>query len=127
MSLRARLRSFRFAFAGLATLVRTQPNARIHAVATVAVIALGLLLRLTAAEWCWIALAITAVWVAEALNTSLEFLADATCPDIHPLVKQSKDVAAAAVLIAAVGAAVIGALVFGPRAWAVIGGGTMIY
>lgn len=120
MSLRARLRSFRFAFAGLATLVRTQPNARIHAVATAAVIALGIALRLTFAEWCWVVLAITAVWVAEALNTSLEFLADAACPDIHPLVKQSKDVAAAAVLIGATGAAAVGVLVFGPRIWAVL-------
>ncbi len=123
MSLTSRLRSFRFAFAGVATLLRTQPNARIHAVFTLAVIALGVFLRLTAAEWCWMVLAITAVLVAEALNTSLEFLADAACPERHPLVKNAKDVAAAAVLVAAIGAAVIGLLVFGPRVWAVIGGG----
>ena len=59
------------------------------------------------------------VWSAEALNTALEFLADAAKPEYHPLVKKAKDVAAGAVLIAALGAAVIGALVFIPalRTW----------
>jgi diacylglycerol kinase len=122
-----RFRSFQFAFAGLATLLRTQPNARIHAVLTLVVVGLGLFLRLTAAEWCWVVLAITMVWVTEALNTSLEFLADAVRPEIHPLVKHSKDVAAGAVLVAAMGAVFIGLLVFGPRLWAVIGGETAIH
>jgi diacylglycerol kinase (ATP) len=54
-----------------------------------------------------------AVWTAEALNTAFEFLADVASPDFHPLVKHSKDVAAGAVLISAIGAVVIGLLVIG--------------
>lgn len=55
-----------------------------------------------------------AVWTAEALNTAVEFLADAVSPEFHPLVKHSKDVAAGSVLISAIGSAVIGLLVLGP-------------
>jgi len=116
-SFTARLHSLRYALAGLRTLLLTQHNAWIHAVATVLVVVAGLVLGLSAAEWCWLVLAMTLVWMAEALNTALEFLADAVTQDFHPLILQAKDVAAAALLIAAIGALVIGLLVFGPHLW----------
>lgn len=118
-----RIRSFRYACAGLATMLRSQHNAWIHLAATVAVAALGAWLRLDAAGWCWIVLAVMAVWSAEALNTAFEFLADAASPQFHPLVKHAKDVAAGAVLIAAAGAVLIGLLVLGPPLLARLGGG----
>lgn len=114
-SLAVRLRSLTHAFAGLRDLLLTQHNARIHAAATVAIIIAGLLVQLTRHEWCWIILAIIAVWTAEALNTALERLADALCPQQHPLIKQSKDLAAAAVLITALGAIILAALIFLPH------------
>ena len=116
----SRLRSFAYALRGIAVLLTTQPNARIHAAATIAVCIAGFYFGLNMAEWCWIVLAMMAVWSAEAFNTALEFLADAVNPDFHPLVGKAKDVAAGAVLIAAVGAVVIGVLVFGPHALAMI-------
>jgi diacylglycerol kinase (ATP) len=61
-----------------------------------------------------------AVWTAEALNTAFEFLADVASPEFHPLVQHSKDVAAGAVLIAAIGSVVIGILVLGPHVQALI-------
>lgn len=70
---------------------------------------------LSRAEWLWIIVAITLVWCAEAFNTALEQLADALHPENHPGIGRAKDVAAAAVLTAAVGAAVIGMLVFVPH------------
>jgi len=109
-----RLQSFKFAFKGLLTLVKSQPNARIHLLATLAVIIAGILLQVTAGEWCSLTLAMTAVWVAEALNTAIEQLADAVSPDFHPAIARAKDVAAAAVLIAALGAVIIAILVLGP-------------
>jgi diacylglycerol kinase (ATP) len=60
-------------------------------------------------------LAIALVWVAEAFNSALEALADAVHPNRDPRVGRSKDLAAGAVLVAAIASAVIGALVFGPR------------
>jgi diacylglycerol kinase (ATP) len=116
-----RLRSFRFAFIGLWTMLRTQHNAWVHAAATLAVIAAGLSLRTNATEWCMLVLSIMAVWSAEALNTAFEFLADVASPEYHPTVKHAKDVAAAAVLIAAIGSVLIGALVFGPYTGVVLG------
>ena len=110
-----RIRSFKYALAGIVTMLKSQPNAWIHACATVGVVGLGLICPLTPGEWCWLILAIIAVWVAEALNTAFEFLADVASPEFHPLVRQSKDVAAGAVLIAAAGAVVIGILVLGPH------------
>lgn len=110
-----RIRSFAYAFAGIRTMLRSQQNAWIHAAATVAVCALGLILRISTSDWCWIVLAIMSVWTAEALNTAFEFLADVASPEFHPLVKHAKDVAAGAVLIAAIGAFVIAVLVLGPH------------
>ena len=110
-----RVRSFRYAIAGVWTMLKSQHNAWIHAMATAGVCTAGLALRLSSAEWCWIVIAIVAVWTAEALNTAFEFLADAASPEYHPLVKQAKDVAAGAVLIAAIGSVAIGALALGPR------------
>ncbi len=109
------MQSFGHASRGLWALVKSQRQARFHAFATVAVVAAGFFFHLTSSEWCWIVLAVVAVGSSEALNTALEFLADATSPEFHPLVKKSKDIAAGAVLIAALGSAIIGLLVFGPH------------
>jgi diacylglycerol kinase (ATP) len=110
-----RIRSITFAVRGIRIMVASQQNAWIHAAATVAVVAAGLFVRLSWPEWCWIVLAIVSVWTAEALNTAFEFLTDVASPSFHPTAGQAKDVAAGAVLLAAIGAVIIGALVFGPK------------
>lgn len=112
--LSGRLRSFGHAIRGLKVLLQTQHNARIHAWATALVLAAGGVFEISASEWALIVLAIVAVWVAEALNTAVEFLVDLAAPEPHPLAGKAKDVAAGAVLVAAVGAAVVGGFVFGP-------------
>ena len=109
-----RIRSFRYALAGAWRMIRCQHNAWIHLAATVVAIGLGCFFEIAAAEWCWVVLAIAIVWTAEALNTAFEFLADAASPNFHPLVRDAKDVAAAAVLITAIAAAIIGAIIFWP-------------
>jgi diacylglycerol kinase (ATP) len=111
----ARVRSFRAAIHGIIRMIRCQHNAWVHAAATVTVIAAGCLLQLSPSDWCWVVLAISAVWTAEALNTAFEFLADVASPEFHPLVRDAKDVAAGAVLLAATAAAVIGAIIFWPH------------
>lgn len=110
-----RLRSFAYAWSGLGVLLRTQHNAWIHAVATVLVIGVALYVGVNAYEWLWLVLAMALVWMAEAFNTALELLADAITREQHPLIGRAKDVAAGAVLIAALGALIIGALVLGPH------------
>jgi diacylglycerol kinase len=110
-----RLSSFAYALQGLVLLVRSQPNARVHLVATILVCGAGIYFDLSRAEWLWIIAAIVLVWSAEAFNTALEELADALHPERHSGIGRAKDVAAAAVLIAALGAALIGILVFLPH------------
>jgi diacylglycerol kinase (ATP) len=111
--LAGRVQSFRDAGRGVAVLLRTQPNARIHLLATLAVAGLALALRLPRSDWALLVLAIALVWCAEAMNTALEALGDRASPEHHPLVGRAKDVAAAGVLLAAVGAACVGLLVLG--------------
>ncbi|MCL1921618.1 MAG: diacylglycerol kinase family protein [Kiritimatiellaeota bacterium] len=113
-TVKARLGSFRFAFAGIWTLLRTQHNMRVHLAAALAAAGCGAYAGLSAVEWCVIVLTVMAVWVAEAFNTAVEFLADRVSTDYHPLIKCAKDVAAGAVLITAIGAVVIGAIIFLP-------------
>ena len=72
-----RVRSFSHAFAGIVRMVRCQHNAWIHVAATIVVLGAGFFFGLSGAEWCWIILALSIVWTAEALNTAFEFLADA--------------------------------------------------
>lgn len=114
----SRLASFRHAFAGWWYVLRTQRNAWIHALASVAVFAAGFWLRLGRIEWAILVLTVALVWVAEFVNTAVEAVVDLLSPQIHPLAKVGKDVAAAAVLIAALAAVGIGLLVLGPPLWA---------
>ncbi len=109
-----RMRSFHYAFRGIGTLIQSQHNARIHACVTVVVILAGILWGISKEEWTGVILTMVVVWAAEALNTALEFLADATHPAVSPLVEKAKDVAAGAVLLAAIGSVIIGVMIFGP-------------
>lgn len=106
---------FRHAWLGLRHVVRTQRHARWHALVSLAVIGLGLWWRVSRLEWLALILAMGLVWTAEILNTALEIGCDAISKEPHPLIGLAKDVAAGAVLVAALFAAAVGALVFGPR------------
>ncbi len=106
--------SFRYAFRGIGILLASQTNARIHLVATVIVVLLGIITGLSPVEWCLITIAVSMVWAAEGLNSALEFLADHTAPEWHEAVEKAKDVAAGAVLLTALGALAIGLIVFIP-------------
>ncbi len=116
--LRSRAHSFRYAFAGWWYVIRTQKNAWIHALVSVAVVLVALWLRIPARDWAVIILAMAMVWSAEFINTALEAIVDLASPQHHPLAQVGKDVGAAAVLIAAGAAALIGLLVLGPPLWA---------
>jgi diacylglycerol kinase len=108
-------RSFGYAFEGLASLLRTQPNFLVHILAAAAALGLGLVLRLSLAELALLVLTIGLVLVVEAVNTALESMCDLVSPSYHPLIKRAKDVGAAAVLIAALAAVAVALLLFIPR------------
>jgi len=112
--------SFACAFRGVAALLKSEVHARVHLAATLAVLALAWLFGIGAGEWIAVVLSIGLVWVAEALNTAIEYVADLAHPDEHPEVKKLKDLAAAAVLFASIVALVVGIIVFAPRILAAV-------
>jgi diacylglycerol kinase len=111
---------FGYAFSGLWYALRTQLNARVHAVVALLAIILGILLHISPIEFALIFVAITDVFIAEMFNTVLEICVDLTSPEYHPLAKIAKDVAAGAVLVNSMLAVIIGLFVFGPHLWALI-------
>lgn len=115
MDLKKRIKSFSFAFKGIKTLVETQENAQIHLFAIVVVTIAGWFFKVSNIEWCFLIVAYTIVLAAEAVNTAIEFLVDLASPNYHPLAGKAKDVAAAAVLITAIGAVIIGVIIFLPK------------
>ena len=114
---KSRARSFHYAFGGWWYVIRTQRNAWIHAIISIAVIGVSIWLRLDPHDWALIVIAIAMVWTAEFINTALEAIVDLASPEQHELAKISKDVGASAVLIAAGSAAIIGLLILGPPIW----------
>ncbi len=119
--LRRRAASFGHALRGVSAALRSEVHLQLHAVATVVVGGLGAYFGLSGLEWALVALAVASVWAAELFNTAIETLTNLVSPGYHPLAGRAKDVAAGAVLLAALGALVVGGLVFGPKVWALLG------
>ena len=111
------LRSFYFAFAGLAYLFRTQRNARIHLVLGTGACGVAFWLRISRVEWAVLVFTIALVLILEGLNTAVEAAIDLASPKVHPLAKAAKDLAAGMVLIAAIASVAVGLLILGPPLW----------
>lgn len=114
-SIRARLRSFRFAWSGLSRFFDGEHNAWLHLLATVAVLAAGFITGLKSYEWLALIFSIGLVWITELLNTAIEKLMDFVSVHRRPEIKFIKDLAAAAVLVAAITAIAIGGFIFIPK------------
>lgn len=106
--------SFHHAGRGIGVYLLEHTHARFHLVAALAVFAVALWLRIDGLRCAMLLLAIGLVWVAEGLNTAIEYLADAAVPQYDPLVRNAKDVAAGTVLLAAGIAIGVGLCVLGP-------------
>lgn len=111
------LDSFRYAFRGLVYVVRAERNARVHLIVSLVVVLLSAWLRLSPIEWVFIIMAIALVFAGEMLNTVVELVIDIVTPDQNSLAKHAKDVAAGAILIAAIAAAATGLIILGPPTW----------
>ncbi|MGH1338821.1 MAG: diacylglycerol kinase family protein [Aureispira sp.] len=118
--LKARIHSFKWAFLGSKDLFLNHPNAQVHALATFLVVPLGFYLQLPRLEWAMIIWCIAFVLSMEALNSAVEYLADKVSPEHDPLIGKAKDIAAAAVLLASIGAALVGFILLGPRLYEVL-------
>lgn len=114
-SIRSRLKSFRFAWDGIASFFQRDHNAWLHFMATIAVFTTALLVGVTKTELLALVFAIGLVWIAEMFNTCIERVMDFVSEQKHPEIKFIKDLAAGAVLTASITAVIIGAIVFIPK------------
>ncbi len=113
MTVSSRGRSFLYALNGIMELFRQEPNAKLHAIATVLVIGACVIRHINSGQWIAIVLAIALVWITEGINTCIEKLCDFVGENKwHGEIKVIKDIAAGAVLIAALTSIVIGIIVF---------------
>lgn len=108
------------AFRGVVVAWIAERHLKIHSIAAVAVVTAGCYLSISAIEWSILVLAMGLVLAAEYANSALERLADRVSTETHPLIRDAKDFAAAAVLIAAICASLVGVFVLGPKLWNVL-------
>lgn len=109
------LKSFRYAFEGLFSLFKTEPNSRIHLLAACLATALGIAFRISAPEWLFVTAAIAGVFITELINSAIEKAADMIDPQYNPKIRLIKDMSAAGVLVAALASVVIGGVIFIPH------------
>jgi len=113
--IKKRILSFKYAFEGLFFIIMSEPNARLHIIATILVLAAGFFFHLSYLEWCSIIVIIALVWATEAFNTIIEKIIDHLFPEHNESAKIIKDISAGAVLICAIAALVIGLIIFLPK------------
>ena len=109
------INSFKYACMGIKSAIKSERNMKIHVLATLIVTALGFILGLDPLEWVACIFSIVIVISSEMLNTAIETIVDLVSPNINPLAKKTKDIAAGAVLVLAIGALVVGLIIFIPK------------
>jgi diacylglycerol kinase (ATP) len=114
-SWKKRMKSFQYAFQGLIHMMKTQHNAWIHGMFAIAVIILSFYFKISKIEWLFIVSAIGLVFVTEFINTALETIVDIVSPEKQEKAGRAKDLAAGAVLVAAITALIVGLIIFIPR------------
>ena len=109
------INSFKYAIEGFISSFKTERNMKIHILAMIIVILLGIYFKISLGEWCIIAITIAVVLAGELFNTAIETIVDMVSPEKNPKAKLAKDISAAAVLALAIGAAVVGIIIFLPK------------
>jgi diacylglycerol kinase (ATP) len=114
-SLKKRVKSFSYAFKGIFLALRSQHNMWIHTLALITVIAMGFLLKISTAEWIIVIIVSALVIALEIVNSAIELLVDFVSPEYNEKAGKIKDMAAGAVLIAAIAALTCGCIIFIPK------------
>ena len=112
---KARFKSFTYAFEGIKNFVSNQHNTWIHLLATVVVISLSVVFHISNSEAVALIFAVGFVWVSELFNTVIEKIMDFISLEGNPQIKLIKDISAAAVLISAITALAAGCIIFIPK------------
>lgn len=112
--MKQRVLSFKYAFEGIATAFKDQPNLKFQTCVAALVLALAYYFNISKTDWLIIILVIGFVLILELTNTAIEEIVDSFTDQVHPAAKKAKDVAAAAVLVASITAILIGLMIFLP-------------
>src|SRR6185436_8552680 len=99
---------------GIMLFIKTTPKAWFHLFVMTCAVILGIYFHVTSLEWIMLIFAGSVVIVAEAFNTAIEIDINLTSPEYHPYARDTKDVAAGAVLIASLMALIVGIVIFFP-------------
>ena len=111
--------SLKLAVEGIGYCIKTQRNMRIHIVFAIIALVAGILLRIDRLEFIMVVMSISIVFICEIINTAVERAVDTATMEYHPIAKIAKDVAAGAVLVAAISSVIVGLLIFGKYLWAI--------
>jgi diacylglycerol kinase (ATP) len=106
------MKSFKYAFRGIADTIRTEHNMRVHLCFAFYVIIAGFVTHISLFEWAAVLICIGAVMALECLNTAVESLCDTVSPEKSDGIRMTKDASAGAVLCAALASAFVGGIIF---------------
>lgn len=109
------IRSFSYAFSGIKYTFKTQTNFKVHTCSFLLAALAAWYFDISRQEWLWVIVVSGLVFITELINTALEAVVDLISPGYHEKAKIAKDVAAAAVLMAAIAALVTGLIIFTPK------------
>ena len=109
------MNSFKYAFEGILSALKTERNLKIHVFIMIFVIIMGIILKISTIEWCICIILFGLVISLELLNTAIETVVDIAMPEINEKAKKAKDISASAVLVSAIASAVIGFIIFLPK------------
>lgn len=112
--LKRRMFSFKYAFEGISSAFREEPNLKLHFLAGFFVILLSFFLNISTTHWILVILIIGLVVSVELTNTAIEAVVDSFTDKQHPGAKLAKDISAGAVLVVSIVASISGALIFLP-------------
>lgn len=115
-----RIESFKYAFRGIAMVLKSEKNMLIHLIISILVFVCGILFQISTTEWMICLLCFGLVFSAEMMNSAIESLVDLVSPNHHKLAGKAKDIAAGAVLVAAIFAAITGLIIFIPKGLALL-------
>ena len=109
------INSFKYAFQGIISSFYSERNMKIHIVAIILVVILGIFLKIDEYEWIICIILFGVVVAGELFNTAIETAVDLAMPEINEKAKLAKDISAGAVLVIAIGAAISGLIIFIPK------------
>lgn len=109
-----RILSFKYAFEGIWTALKEEPNMKLHILAMFIVLLLGYHFDISSVAWVAVTLSIGLVIALELTNTAIETIVDSFTEGSHPKAKKAKDVASGAVLVMSMTALLVGLIVFLP-------------